>query len=114
LRAERLAGEASASWSVATGLSLRPNLAPSAGQKETELQSARGFGHSCGKHQEQARKREQDHAAQLKTQEAEWVSKVAGMADSSPFHHREGRLARFAKVKIERQIQSARTPGRNA
>jgi hypothetical protein len=109
LRAERLAGEASAELGRRDRALAAARTA--AGQemveKESELQAAReALAAAAARHQEQARKKEQEHAAQLKSQEVEWVAKVAGMADSlNRSIIEKDALRDLQKSEIERQIQ---------
>ncbi len=99
LRAERFAKEASGAIAARDA-----ELA----QKETELQAAReSVSAAVAKQQEQLKRMEEHYARQAKAKEEEWVTKLAGMADTLTRTVTEKDALRdLQKSEVERQIQS--------
>src|SRR5437867_511163 len=109
LRAERLASEASAEIAI-RGKALADAKAAADRalfDKDAELQAAReAMSAAAAEHEEQLKKREEEHAQQSKTQEAEWVAKLAGMADSlNRTVLEKDALRDLQRSEVERQIQ---------
>ncbi len=98
LRAERLASSAS------TEIAAREKALT---EKEAELQSAReAIITATAGYNEQLQRQEEEHAAQLQAQTAEWVDKLAGTADSlNRAIIEKDTLRDLQKSEIERQVQ---------
>jgi hypothetical protein len=109
LRAERVAGEASAQIAARDkALAAANAVADQAlAEKETQLQAAlAAVSAAAAKHEAQLKRQEAEHAEQSKIQEAEWVAKLAGMADSlNRTVVEKDALRDLQKSEIERQIQ---------
>src|SRR6059058_4323216 len=61
---------------------------------------------AAARQEEQLKRKEEEHAERSKTQEAEWVAKLAGMADSlNRTVIEKDALRDLQKSEIERQIQ---------
>src|SRR6059058_3773929 len=61
---------------------------------------------AAARQEEQLKRKEEEHAERSKTQEAEWVAKLAGMADSlNRTVVEKDALRDLQKSEIERQIQ---------
>lgn len=109
LRAERKASEASAAIAArdralaAAQAAAEKTLA----EKEVELQAAREHTTVTAASYEELLKRQDDeHAAQAKSKEAEWVAKLAGMADSlNRAIIEKDALRDLQKSEVERQVQ---------
>src|SRR5207247_5736982 len=85
LRAERIASEASAQIAARDkALAAASAVADQAlVEKEAQLQATlAAMSAAAAKHEEQLKRKEEEHAEHSKTKEAEWVAKLAGMADS--------------------------------
>ena len=109
LRAERIAGEASAEI-AARDKALAAAIALSdkaLAEKEAELQKTReALNAAAAAHAEQLQKSEREHVEQSKTKEAEWVAKLAATADSlNRTVVEKDALRDLQKSEIERQIQ---------
>jgi len=98
LRAERIAGDASAQ------LAARDQALA---EKETELQATReALSAAAAKQEEQLKRKEEENAELAKQKEAEWVAKLAAMADS--LNHaivEKDALRDSQNSEIERQVQ---------
>src|SRR5437667_264142 len=109
LRAERIASEASVEIAARDkALAAATACADQAlVEKEAQLQAAlAATSAAADEHEEQLKKREEEHAQQSKTQEAEWVAKLAGMADTlNRTVLEKDALRDLQKSEVERQIQ---------
>src|SRR5438876_261697 len=85
LRAERLASEASAEIAARDKALAAANAVADQAlvEKEARLQATlAAMSAAAAEHEEQLKRKEEEHAERSKTQQAEWVAKLAGMADS--------------------------------
>jgi hypothetical protein len=109
LRAERMAGQASAQIAARDkALAAANAVADQAlAEKETQLQAAlAAVSAAAAKHEAQLKSQEAEHAEQSKIQEADWVAKLAGLADSlNRTVVEKDALRDLQKSEIERQIQ---------
>ena len=109
LRAERIANEAAGQIAAREkALAAAQAAAPKAlAAKDAELQAAREAGDALAAgYEEELRRLESDHAEQAKNKETEWVTKLAGMADSlNRTVVEKDTLRDLQKSEIERQIQ---------
>jgi hypothetical protein len=109
LRAERIADQASSEIAARdTALAEATAAADRAlFDKDTELQTAReALVTSAAKHREQLKQLQDELAEETKKKEEEWVSKLAGMADSlNRTVIEKDALKDLQKSEIERQIQ---------
>ena len=109
LRAERLAGEATGQIAARDrALAVAKTSAEKAlSEKQAELQAAReAVSAGAAVLAEQLKRKEDEHAEQAKIQRDEWVSKLAGMADSlNRVVVEKDALRDLQKSEIERQIQ---------
>ena len=109
LRAERIASEASAEIAARDKALAAANAVADEAlvEKEAQLQTAlTAMSAAAARHEAQLKKKEEEHATQSKTQEAEWVAKLAGMADSlNRTVLEKDALRDLQKSEVERQIQ---------
>jgi hypothetical protein len=109
LRAERIASEASGEIALRDkALAVANAMADKAlVEKEMELQAAHeAMSAAAAEHNEQSKRKEEEHAAQSKITKDEWVAKLAGMADSlNRTVIEKDALRDLQKSEIERQIQ---------
>src|SRR5437667_8519982 len=109
LRAERMAQEASAEIAARDKALAAANAVADQAlvEKETQLQAAlAAMSAAAARQEEQLKRKEAEHAEQSKTQETEWVAKLAGMADSlNRTVLEKDALPDLQKSEIERQIQ---------
>jgi hypothetical protein len=98
MRAERLAGEASAQ------IASRDRALV---EKEKQLQAAgEALKAASAQREEECRRQAEEHAAQLKAKEERWVAKLASMADSlNRTVIEKDALKDLQKSEIERQVQ---------
>lgn len=98
LRAERVARQA------ATEITARDKALA---EKEAELQAAREVvGAATARHETELKQREEQHAEASKSKEAEWVAKLAAMADSlNRTVVEKDALRDLQKSEVERQVQ---------
>src|SRR5438093_8175690 len=85
LRAERIASEASTQIAARDKALAGANAVADQAlvEKEAQLQAALAArSTAAAAHEAQLKRKQEEHAEQSKTQEAEWVAKLAGMADS--------------------------------
>ncbi|HEX3797981.1 MAG TPA: hypothetical protein VH413_04705 [Verrucomicrobiae bacterium] len=109
LRAERKASEA-ANEIAARGRALAASKTAAEkalAEKDAELQSARVASEAAATAQtERLKRQEEEYALKAKNLEAEWVVKLAGMADSlNRMVIEKDALRDFQKSEIERQVQ---------
>src|SRR5436190_297902 len=109
LRAERIASAASAEIAARDKALAAANAVAEQAlvEKETQLQAAlAAMSAAAAGHEEQLKRKEDKQAEQAKTQEAEWVAKLAGMADSlNRTVLEKDALRDLQKSEVERQIQ---------
>ncbi|HWN94560.1 MAG TPA: hypothetical protein VNT99_05985, partial [Methylomirabilota bacterium] len=109
LRAERLAGEASAEIAARDEALAVANAAAEKAQaeKEAEAQAARwAVNAAAAEHEEKLKDSEDRHKEELQKKEDEWVAKFSGMADSlNRAIIEKDALRDLQKSEIERQIQ---------
>ncbi len=109
LRAERIASEASAQIAARDKALAAANAVADQAlvEKEAQLQAALAArSAAAAAHEAQLKKKEEELAEHSKTQEAEWVAKLAGMADSlNRTVLEKDALRDLQKSEIERQIQ---------
>src|SRR5437667_8008853 len=109
LRAERIASEASAEIAARDkALAAATAVADQAlAEKDGRLQAAlAATSAAAADHEEQLKRKEEEHAEQSKTREAEWVAKLAGMADwLNRTVLEKDALRDLQKSEVERQIQ---------
>jgi len=109
LRAERLAGEASAAIASRDRALASSNAAAeqALAEKDAELQVIRdALSAATAQHEAEFGQREQEFSEQLKSKEAEWVAKLAATADSlNRTVVEKDALRDLQKSEIERQIQ---------
>src|SRR5438034_5674052 len=109
LRAERIASEASAEIATRDKALAAANAVADQAlvEKEAQLQATlAATSAAAAKHEEQLKRKEEEHAEHSKTKEAEWVAKLAGMADSlNRTVVEKDALRDLQKSEIERQIQ---------
>ncbi len=98
LRAERLAGQSTREINVRER---------ALAEKEAELQAARqNLDTAAAGHLAELQKQDEEHAAELKVKNDEWVVKLAGMADSlNRAIIEKDALRDLQKSEVERQIQ---------
>jgi hypothetical protein len=109
LRAERIAGEASAEIAARDQAlaEVRGAADKALFDKDAELQTAReAMSAVKARHEEQLKKLEEEHAEESKKNEDEWVAKLAGMADTlNRTVVEKDSLRDLQRSEIERQIQ---------
>jgi hypothetical protein len=109
LRAERIAGEASAEIAARDQALAEVKGAADKAlfDKDVELQTAREtMSAATARYEEQLKRKEEEHAEQSKKKEDEWVAKLAGLADSlNRTVVEKDALRDLQKSEIERQIQ---------
>jgi hypothetical protein len=109
LRAERLASEATAQIPARDRALATAKIAAdkALAEKVAELQAAReAIAAAAAQHEEQLKRNDEDYAEQSKKSEAEWVAKLAGMADTlNRTVVEKDALRDLQKSEIERQIQ---------
>ena len=109
LRAERIAGEASAEIAMREQAlaEVRGAADKALFDKDAELQTVREtMSAAAAKQKEQLEKMQAEYAEQAKSKEDEWVAKLAGMADSlNRTVIEKDALRDLQKSEIERQIQ---------
>src|SRR5437867_1696563 len=109
LRAERIASGASAEIAARDKALAAANAVADQAlvEKEAQLQAAlAAMRAAAAEHEEQLKKREEEHAQQSKAEEAEWVAKLAGMADTlNRTVLEKDALRDLQKSEVERQIQ---------
>ncbi len=109
LRAERIASEASAQIAARDKALAAANAVADQAlvEKEAQLQAALAArSAAAAEHEAQLKRKEEEHAEQSQTQEAEWVAKLAGMADSlNRTVLEKDALRDLQKSEVERQIQ---------
>ena len=109
LRAERLAGQASAEIAARDQALAEVNGAADKAlfDKDSELQSAReALDAANAKHAQELERIEAEHAEEARKKEEEWVAKLGGMADSlNRTVLEKDALRDLQKSEIERQIQ---------
>jgi hypothetical protein len=109
LRFERIAREASGEIALRDQAlaEFKGAVDKSLFEKDAELLAVReAASAAASEHQEQLKKMEEEHAEQSKKHEAEWVAKLAGMADSlNRTVLEKDALRDLQKSEIERQIQ---------
>jgi hypothetical protein len=113
LRAERMAAEAAAQI-TARDRALAATKAEAEKvlfDKEAELQVARDYIAACeDRHEDEANRKDIDHADLWKKREQEWVAKLASMADSLTRANAEKDAVRdLQKSEVDRQIQLRQT-----
>src|SRR5213594_358104 len=107
LRAERIASEASAEIAARDKALAAANAVADQAlvEKEAQLQAAlAAMSAAAAEHEGRLKRKEEGHAEQSKTQEAEWVAKLAGMADSldRTVIEKDARLKRKEEEHAER------------
>jgi hypothetical protein len=109
LRAERIAGEASAEIAARDQALAEVKGAADKAlfDKDVELQTAReAMSTAAARYEEQSKRKEEEHTEQSKKKEDEWVAKLAGLADSlNRTVVEKDALRDLQKSEIERQIQ---------
>ena len=109
LRAERIASAASAEIAARDKALAAANAVADQAlvEKEGQLQAAlAAMSAAAAKHEAQMKRKEEEHAEQSKTEETEWVDKLAGMADSlNRTVVEKDALRDLQKSEVERQIQ---------
>src|SRR5437773_6868092 len=108
-RAERIASEASAEIAARDKALAAANAVADQAlvEKEAQLQATlAAMSAAAAKHEEQLKRKEEEHAEHSKTKETEWVAKLAGMDDSlNRTVVEKDALRDLQKSEIERQIQ---------
>src|SRR5438046_1368713 len=109
LRADRIPSEASAEIAARDKALAAANAVADQAlvEKEAQLQATlAAMSAAAAKHEKQLKRKEEEHAEHSKTKEAEWVAKLAGMADSlNRTVIEKDALRDLQKSELERQIQ---------
>jgi hypothetical protein len=110
LRAERLAAEVTAQIAARdkTLAAAKTSSEQAIAARDVELQAAReAMSAAAASHEAEVKRRQEEHAEELKKTRDEWVAKVAGMANSlNRAEVEKDSLRDLQRSEVERQIQA--------